>query len=490
MSFHRSVSLVVVHEQKSRSRFRVHPCRHAQGVQILRGFGLFLGKKGFGSRQAFSEILKQKMDFFQLSEASVDLAGFPDAGLEVIALYRKVVVVAGGPGFLKGAVFSVRIDAAVIHVIAQQIGSASQHADGLGLNIFRRRPGPSVRGHLKASSQLRRQIGADGGIEGEACAVLPFQIRADVFILLIGGKYEIGAGGHLFHMLRPGSVHIAAQNGKGFPVHHIGAAPARRRIIGYVKARFQRQLFQGAHVRHPLFPVGGAAAVAVFIFQLDAEDGASILTHHSCRLFSHLLIKGLHQLQIGGIIGSHLHGFILCQPVREASVSALSMRPGPDAQPHRHIRSFTGFQKASQVPASGEIPLSLPFLMVNPEHVGGDDAHASGLHFQKFLFPVLRLISGKMKFSHHRKEALSVFQEAQVVHLPEISLAVRSAHGEKLCLLPGAVNDNSVLVHFPLLKKQSIYVKFFSATGSIRAFSFPRNAPAGEVRSQGILMGL
>ena len=331
-----------------------------------------------------------------------------------------------------------------------------------------------MRGHLKASSQLRRQIGADGGIEGESCAVLPLQIGADVFILLIGGKYEIGAGRHLFHMLRPGSIHIAAQNGKGFSVHHIGAAPARRRIIGYIKARFQSQLFQGAHVRHPLFPVGGAAAVTVFIFQLDAEDGASILTHHSCRLFSHLLIKGLHQLQIGGIIGSHLHGLILCQPVREASVSALSMRPGPDAQPHGHIRSFTDFQKASQVPASGEIPLSLPFLMVNPEHVGGDDAHASGLHFQKFLFPVLRLISGKMKFSHHRQESFPVFQKTQVVHLPEISLAVRSAHGEKLCLLPGAVNDNSVLVHFPLLKKQSIYVKFFSATGSIRAFSFPR----------------
>ena len=453
MSFHHPVPLVVVHEQEAGSRFRIHPCRHAQGMQIVRGFRLFLGKEGSGSCQAFSEILKHKMDFFQLSEAFVNLAGFPDAGLEVIALYRQIVVVAGGPGFLQSAVFSIRIDAAVVHVIAQQIGSSSQHTDGLGLDVLRRGPGPSVGGHLKAASQLRRQIRADGGIKGEACAVLPLQIRANVFILLVGGKYEIGAGGHLFHMLRPGSVNIAAQNGKGFPVHHVCAAPSRRRIIGYVKARFQRQLFQGTHMRHSLFPVGRAAAVAVFIFQLDADDGAAILTHHSFRLLAHLLIESFHQFQIGGIIGSHLHGLILYHPVRETSISAFSMCPGPDAQPHRHIRFFADLQEASQVPAAGEIPFALPLFMVNPKHVGGDDVHASGLHFQKLLLPVLRLVSGKMKFSHHRKEALSVFQKAQVVHLPEIPPAVRSAHGEKPGLFPGAVNDDSVFVHFPLLKK-------------------------------------
>ena len=408
MVFHFPVSLMVIHEQEARARFRVQPRRHAKGMQIIRGFRLFLSEKGSRSGKAFPEILQQQMKLFQLSKACIDFSGFPDAGLKVITFYRKVIVVAGSPGFLKGAVFSIRIDAAVIHIIAKQVGSASQHTDGLSLDIPRRRPGPPVGGHLKAASQLRRQIRTDGRVKGEAGSILPFQIGTDIFVLLIGRKYKIGAGRHLFHMLCPGSVHIAAQNRKGFLVHHVGAAPTRRRIIRYIKTCFQSQLFQGAHVCHSLFPVGGTAAVAVLIFQLDAEDWPSILTHHSRRLLAHLLIKGLHQLQIGGIVGSHLHGLILCQPVRKASVSALSMRPGTDAQPYRHIRLFAGLQEASQIPAAGKIPLSLLFFVVNPEHVGGDDAHASGFHFQELLLPVLRLISGKMKLSHHRKESLPV----------------------------------------------------------------------------------
>ena len=125
--------------------------------ELLRRQGGFR-KKGPGACQAFSKILQHQMDFFQPSEACADLAGFPDTGLEIIAFYRKIVGISGGSGFLKGAVFPIRIDAPVIHVVTQQIRPAPKHADGLCLDIFRRRPRPSVSGNLKSASQLRSEI--------------------------------------------------------------------------------------------------------------------------------------------------------------------------------------------------------------------------------------------------------------------------------------------------------------------------------------------
>ena len=67
------------------------------------------------------------MKFFQSSKACVDFSGFPNTGLEVIAFYRKIVIISGCPGFLKRTVFPVRIYSAMVHIVAQEIGTAAQH---------------------------------------------------------------------------------------------------------------------------------------------------------------------------------------------------------------------------------------------------------------------------------------------------------------------------------------------------------------------------
>ena len=67
------------------------------------------------------------MKFFQSSKACVDFSGFPNTGLEVIAFYRKIVIISGCPGFLKRTVFPVRIYSAMVHLSLIHICSCAEH---------------------------------------------------------------------------------------------------------------------------------------------------------------------------------------------------------------------------------------------------------------------------------------------------------------------------------------------------------------------------
>ena len=83
---------------------------------------------------------------------------FPQARLKIIAFHRKIIGIAGCLRLLQGGIFSVRIHAAVVHIIPDQICPCSQHADRLCLDIVRVRVGASVRRHLQSPTQFRRQV--------------------------------------------------------------------------------------------------------------------------------------------------------------------------------------------------------------------------------------------------------------------------------------------------------------------------------------------
>ena len=124
----------------------------------------------------------------QPSIAFIYLAGFPDTGLEIIAFYRQIIIIPRSPGFLKGCFLSLRIDAAVVHIISQQIGPAAQHTERLGFNIFRPGISSSVRGWLQPAAKLCGQIRISADVKGKLPALLSLQIGTDIFILFIGRK--------------------------------------------------------------------------------------------------------------------------------------------------------------------------------------------------------------------------------------------------------------------------------------------------------------
>ena len=167
-------------------------------------------------------------------------------------------------------------------------------------------------------------------------------------------------------MLRPRRIHISPHHRQRFSFHYVCAAPAGRRIVRRLQTGIQCHSLQCAHMRHSFFPIQRTAAVAIFVFQLNADDWSSVPAHHSLRLLPDPAVKGLNQFQIRRIIGPHLPCGIPDHPVRKSSVPAFSVRPGTDAQPDLKSGLPAKFEEFSQIPASGKIPLALPFFVMDP----------------------------------------------------------------------------------------------------------------------------
>lgn len=166
---------------------------------------------------------------------------------------------------------------------------------------------------------------------------------------------------------------------------------------------FLRHSSECVHMRHALFPVGRTSGMPVLILDLNADDGTAILMHIPIRLLGNLGKKDVHILQILWIIRPKSQFsplFFLHQPVREATVPALSVRPRTDTQPYFHPGFLTAVQKRLQIPSAGEIPLTFRFLMVDPKHVRSNDVYAALLHLLKCCFPFPFRIAGEMEFSH------------------------------------------------------------------------------------------
>ena len=239
-------------------------------------------------------------------------------------------------------------------------------------------------------------------------------------------EQKVLAGRHLMRMPRPRGIHIAAKHRKE-PFRHISAAPAGGRVIGSDHPLFFRYLFQLTHVRHAFFSVRGAAGMSVLILNLDSDHRTAVLIHEACCLLTDLCKKFIHQCQIYRIVCASTQFplfLFLHQPVRKTAVSALSVRPGADAQPYFQVGLLTAGQKIMQISPAGEIPLSLCLLMVDPEHIGGNNFHSTLLHIMQRRFPLCLRVTGKMKLSHNRQNRSAVICQifaVVTVHFAPIS---------------------------------------------------------------------
>src|ERR1039458_4117491 len=71
--------------------------------------------------------------------------------------------------------------------------------------------------------------------------------------------------------------------------------------------------------------------------------------------------------------------------------------------------------KGAQIALGGPVKLSLDLLVMNPDHVGGDNVHAGGFHLEDFFFPLRSRIAGEMKFAHDWKPGLPVMRQKAAV---------------------------------------------------------------------------
>ena len=143
--------------------------------------------------------------------------------------------------------------------------------------------------------------------------------------------------------------------------------------------------------------------MSVFILDLYTDDRTAVLMHIPFRLLCDFGKKDIDISQILWIVRPQSQfspSFLLHQPVREASVSALSMGPRTDAEPYLHSHFPTAVKKGFQVPPFGKIPFSFRFLMMDPEDISGCDLHSAQFHILQGRSPLLFRIAGEMEFSH------------------------------------------------------------------------------------------
>ena len=61
----------------------------------------------------------------------------------------------------------------------------------------------------------------------------------------------------------------------------------------------------------------------------------------------------------------------------------------------------TEAHKSAQIALARPIELSLHFLMMNPDHIGGHDLHSTCLHLEDFALLLAFWITRVMEFSHY-----------------------------------------------------------------------------------------
>ncbi len=254
------------------------------------------------------------------------------------------------------------------------------------------------------------------------------QIRTDVLIIVKGLEQKLGRCRQFLCMLSPGGIHIAAVNRQRLVLQDISPTPGGHGVVWHNKAEFLGHLFQGAEMFQPFcFGLGALVAVAVFIFNLDADHRPSVLAHHALGLFRQLRPVTAHMGQIPWIVLPQGEP-ALNQPVGETAVAAFAVIPRPDPQPHRHLQCSAGFQKTPQIPGAGEVPLVLLFFMVNPENIAGNDSDAACPHFEDRFPPLVRMPAGKVELPHHRQDRPAVLQQIPAVHLIAITVLGFTCH--------------------------------------------------------------
>ena len=407
MVFHRIQALMIIDKQIASAVLFTDA--GPERLQIFRIIHQRFGKPRLHGAQLFPKILKEKGEQLYFPEAFPYLSVFSHRRVEIVIIFRQIIPGTCSLRFLQRTVFPLRIRSAVIHIISQQVGSAAELHQRHGTRITRGGHRPSVSGGLQSSSQLRCQVRIVS--IRCPCGLLFPKIASDIRIIPFRREYVIPIGGKLFQAPVPGGVAVSSHDRE--QPRGMGASPAGSCHIRRLKPRVQGQFCQNTHMRFPFFPIQPAAA-AIFIFNLYADNRASVFPQQPPDLFRQYGKIGLYLLQISLIIRPW---FIVLfhDPVRQPAVPHFAMAPWADPQEHRKARILHRMKEASQIPVPGEVIFPFLLLMVDPENIGRDNRHSARFHFSQGFRPELLRITGIMEFPHNRKPGLPVFQKEVTV---------------------------------------------------------------------------
>jgi hypothetical protein len=406
---HRVLAHMVVEEQEAAVAVAAHgPARRLQvGERGRHALGLAHRHR----RELGAVVAQEVVEGAQLGQHRALLAVGAERRLEVVANPRRVVVAAAQGAFLQPrAAHADRVAAAVEHVVAQQVDARAELHRQHGRDVVRR--------HQRATAVHGRQAGAvlraeerhlvHVGLGGTAAVRLG--LRTEVAADAAAEAEGIGLlGRQLGRALGPGLVRVAAEHRRDLAGRIDGAVPAGHGVQRHVHAGLDGQGLQRADVGLAL---AGAAQV-VFVLQLHTDDGAAVLPQQALDLRADLGVEALDMPQILGVIAARGHR--VDDPVRDAAVASLAMRPGAQAHHHFQAGSLGQLHEAAQVPIALPVEAARLLLVVVPEHVAGDDVDAGGLRQAQLGVPLRGRRAAVVVLAHDRQPRLAVAQQVLVV---------------------------------------------------------------------------
>ena len=155
--------------------------------------------------------------------------------------------------------------------------------------------------------------------------------------------------------------------------------------------------------------------MAVFVLQLNTDDGAAVFAIESFELLCDFAIELSRVFEIERVIAADLQG--LCEkPIRKSSVAYFAMAERPES--HDCIKTFflAQLDEFSQVAPAVPSKLAFFFFVNIPEYIRRNNIESSCLALLQFVSPVFLRNAAVVDFAHYGNPRLAVAKE--IVFVP------------------------------------------------------------------------
>lgn len=200
----------------------------------------------------------------------------------------------------------------------------------------------------------------------------------------------------------PGLVDIAAKHGQHLAARVDGVVPAGHGVERHVEPSGHSQFFQARDVIAAL----AWAGEVVFVLDLHADDGPAVLPQQAFELLRDLRIQQLDAREVGRVIAAQRDSG-LHQPVGQAAVAHLGVRPGPDAHHDFEPLLLCGLHEAAQVTPALPVEAARRGLVVAPDHIAGHDVDAGAFHLGQLGGPLRVRDAAVVQLAHGGQPGLS-----------------------------------------------------------------------------------
>lgn len=162
-----------------------------------------------------------------------------------------------------------------------------------------------------------------------------------------------------------------------------------------------------------------AGLVVELVLDLDRHDRAAVRPVEAAQLLGDRREPGAYGVQVHGIIGAG-HAVPGQDPVGQAAVPDLRVRPGADAGDEVQVVAGAQLGEAAQVTVAVEADAALDLLMVDPDEVTGDGGDTARLHLQQLLLPLPGGVAGVVELTGDREPRPAATGEPTAGHLDRV----------------------------------------------------------------------